>query len=191
VTTPLSPNALNRGATAQTVTITGTHFDNAPGTVSVTISGLGDTGVSTGIATFVSATQITVPVTVTFGATLASNYGLTVTNGDGTTASCANCFTVNPAPAPTVSSPSTASPQTISQTGTTTFTINGTGFQPGVSVTTSGDNHFAVTSYSYISSTQIQVTMTNSYTNSGSHKANLIIANPDNGTVTSAGCVSN
>src|SRR6185369_14956522 len=60
-----SPVSMNQGTGPTTVTITGPGFTNTG--LSVSFSG---TGVSAGTATYVSATQITVPVTVTAGATL-------------------------------------------------------------------------------------------------------------------------
>ena len=63
--TSASPNSMPQGSGPTTVTINGGGFTNTG--LSVSFSG---TGVTTGSPTYVSATQITVPVTVAAGATI-------------------------------------------------------------------------------------------------------------------------
>ena len=66
-------------------------------------------------------------------------------------------------PTPTITYPTTANPiQPGSRNGTITFTLTGTGFVNGVVVTGNGSAN--VTGYTYLSSTQIRVTVTGSGT---------------------------
>lgn len=91
---------------------------------------------------------------------------------------------------PKITSPSKGNPKTISHTGSTAFTIVGTNFDVGVTVSTS-DSHYAVISSSRTSSTAISVTMTNTTGNNGNSFADLIVTNPDGGSDTAMAALAN
>ena len=120
--TSLSPSSVIAGAAAQTLTVTGTNFI---GTSVVNFNGTNRT------TTYVSATQLTIQLTVADQGTVGS-YNVTVTNpapGGGTTA--ASTFTVNPVPAPTLTAVSPSNP-----VGGATYVITLTGTSFGTTATT-------------------------------------------------------
>jgi hypothetical protein len=127
--TSLSPSSTTAGSAAQTLTITGTNFLTS---TTATFNSTSKT------VTYVSATQITIPLTAADQAT-AGAFVVSVTNpapGGGTAStSGAGDFTVNN-PSPTVSSISPSSVPVGS--GATTVTITGTGFVSTSSVTVNG-----------------------------------------------------
>ncbi|MFC7669867.1 DUF4394 domain-containing protein [Hymenobacter humi] len=112
--TSLSPASVTAGAAAQTLTVTGSNF------LASSVVTFNSTARTT---TFVSATQLTIGLTIADQAT-PGTYNVTVTNpapGGGTSAPAT--FTVNavPAPAPTLA---------VTQ-GTTSFPNNGTAYNFG------------------------------------------------------------
>ncbi len=134
--TSLSPASATAGAAAQTLTINGTNFVS---TSTVTYNGASPSHT----ATFVSSTQLTIPLTTGDQAT-AGNYPVVVTNptpGGGTSA--AVNFTVNnPLPTITTLSPASASAGAAAQT----LTINGTGFVSTSTVTYNAVAHTVLAS---------------------------------------------
>jgi hypothetical protein len=127
--TSLSPSSTMAGSAAQTLTINGTNFLTS---TTATFNSAGKT------VTYVSATQITIPLTAADQAT-AGAFVVSVTNpapGGGTAStSGAGDFTVNN-PSPTVSS---ISPSSVpAGSGATTVTITGTGFVSTSRVTVDG-----------------------------------------------------
>ena len=111
------------------------------------------------------------------------SYGITftATNSAGTVT---QTFTlvVSAQSAPTITSPTTSNPVNPGHNGTKTFTLMGTGFVNGLTVT--GNGSATVLSFTYLSSSQITVTVQGS----GGNGANgsFTITNPDGGTATSA-----
>ena len=69
--------------------------------------GAAGAGITVNSTTYVSATQLTANITIAAGAATGAR-NLTVTNGDGSTASAAGAFTVNAAPTVTSLNPSSA-----------------------------------------------------------------------------------
>jgi peptidoglycan/xylan/chitin deacetylase (PgdA/CDA1 family) len=129
VTSGPHPNSLNPNKRAQgtvtTVALSGTGFVAGD---QVTFSG---SGVSATV-TAVTATKLTMSVTVAGDATVGARY-VTVTQPNGGRGTCQACFTVGAAP--TVTS---VSPSTLRRGATSTVTITGTNFVQGAKVTLSG-----------------------------------------------------
>ncbi len=119
--TSFSPAALGRGATAQTVIVTGTLFTTGP-LLGASVSG---SGVTVNSATFTDSAHISLTVTVT-GAATTGTRTVTLTNGDGGVAT-STAFSVNAAPTIT-----TLTPNNLGQGATSkTVAIVGTGFVTG------------------------------------------------------------
>jgi hypothetical protein len=171
--TSTSPSSRPQGASGQTVTITGSGF--ATGAVA-SFSG---TGITVNSTTFVSATSVTANVTITTGATVGAR-NVTVTNLDGGISTGTGVFTVNAVP--TITSPTLGSPVNPGRNGTTTFTMTGTNFVSGLTVT--GNGAASVQSFTWLTATTVSVRVTGS----GSFGAlgSFTVTNPDGGTVTSA-----
>lgn len=114
-----------------------------------------------------------------------SGPGYTITaSATGLTAAISASFNVNP----TITS---VSPTTLAHNNTvTTVTVKGTGFENGATVSLS-DSHFVVQSVTFISATQITVTIKNTYTNNGAHTSDLTVTNPDGTGVTKSAAISN
>jgi hypothetical protein len=108
------------------------------------------------------------------------NFTFTATNSAGT-ANQAFQLTVNSKSAPTITSPTVANPENPGHNGTGTFVLTGTGFMNGLTVT--GQGSATVNSYTYLSSSQLQVTVTGQ----GGSRApgSFTVTNPDGGTVSS------
>jgi len=119
----------------------------------------------------------------TFGAcaitTAGSGYTLTAASS-GLTSATSSTFNVTLS-TPTLSSPSSGSPQVLAITETVTFTMMGTNFAYGASVTDSG-GHFTVDGSTWLSATQITVTATCTGTGSDG----VVVSNPDGGSVTAS-----
>jgi hypothetical protein len=152
--TTTNPSSLGQGATAQNVQVNGSNFfvSNTGSPPSVSFG----PGITVNTVTFNSATRVTANVTIDQTATTGAR-GVTVTNPDGTTGSCASCFTVNAGPKPT-------SVRTSVGQGATSksITITGTGFQTGgrnVTVTFSGSGVSATTA-AQTASSSTTITMT-------------------------------
>ena len=142
--TTLSPSSAIAGASAQTLTINGTGF--------VTNSSATYNGVAHAV-TYVSATQITIPLIAADLAT-AGTYAVVVTNpapGGGSSAP-ANFQINNPVPAITSFTPTSI----IMGTGAQTLTINGTGFTTGFTVTYNSVAHTAT----FVTSIKLTIPLT-------------------------------
>ena len=178
--TSLNPSSRGQGATSQNVTVTGTNFVNGSQLAS-TIAHSGDSGVTVNSTTFVSSTSLTVNVTVASNATVASNYSFNLTNGDGSTATLANAFTVNGPPTVTSLNPSTGDQGATNES----ITVTGTGFQSGAAVTFPNNAGITVNSTTFNSSTSL--TLSVSISGSATTGAtNVVVTNPDAGTSTDA-----
>jgi hypothetical protein len=175
--TSTSPSSRGQGAVSQNVTVNGTGFVSG-GSLAAAFSGSGITVNST---TFVSATQVTANITIAAGATTGSR-NITLTNGDAGVGSCSGCFTVNAAP--TITSPTSALPQTVTNGQTVSFNIIGTGFVNGATVTISGG--FTVNSVTFTTSTILSVNVKANTGQAQRGTYDLTVTNPDGGTVTSA-----
>ncbi|MBJ6725716.1 IPT/TIG domain-containing protein [Geomesophilobacter sediminis] len=156
------------------VTVTGTNF--ASGAVAY----FNDAGVTVNSTTFVSSTSLTANVTVASNATLGGRK-IQVTNPDaGVGVSASNLFTaVDPAVTPTI----TSLTQTTLGQGATgeTFTITGTNFVSGSTVSFSGSYVTSVTT-TYVNATTLNVAVNVSTSATGT--ATLTVTNPDTQTAT-------
>jgi hypothetical protein len=141
--TSVSPPSALAGAAAQTLTLTGT---NLLATSTVTYNGVGHT------ATYVSATQLTIQLSVA-DQTTAGTYAVVVTNpGPGGGASSAVSFAVDN-PAPTLSSVSP--PSALAGAAAQTLTLTGTNLESSSTVTYNGVGHAAT----YVSATQLTISL--------------------------------
>ena len=142
--TTLSPSSATAGAAAQTLTINGTKFVS---TSTATYNGVAHT------LTFVSSTQVTIPLTAGDQAT-GGNFPVVVTNpGPGGGTSNAVNFTVNNlVPTITTLSPSSAS----AGAGAQTLTINGTNFVATSTATYNGVAH----TVTFVNSGQVTIPLT-------------------------------
>ncbi len=171
----LSPNSRGQGASNQSITITGSNFQNAP---TVAFSG---TGITVNSTTFNSATSLTVNISVSSSATT-GNRNVTVTNPDAGFRTVSNAFTVNARPNPTSINPSSG-PQ---GSGPGNATLSGTSFVNGATVSLSGTG-FTVNSVTFVNSTTLTVNGTLDQ-NAATGTRDIIVTNPDGGTGTCTGC---
>ncbi len=146
--TQVNPSSYAVGAKHVPVVVTGTGFESG---VKVT----SHNGIRTP-ATFVSATQLDLSVTVT--STVApGTYNLVVDNPDGGHFHCGGCITVTAATTPTVTS---VAPNQLSQNSTVTnFSVTGTNFTSSatLSFSATGVSASAVT---FVNSTSLTATVT-------------------------------
>src|SRR5205085_260265 len=142
----LAPASASAGAGAQTLTINGSGFMAAS---TVTYNSVAYT------ATYVSASQLTIPLSAADQMT-AGSYAVVVTNpapGGGTSNSVNFTVTAsNPLPAVTSLSPPSATAGAAGQT----LTINGSGFMATSTVTYNGVPHTAA----FVSATQLTIQLT-------------------------------
>jgi hypothetical protein len=138
------------------VTVTGTGFQNGLATTSVTNG--------TATASYASATS----AVVTLRATAVGTMSFALLNPDG---GVSNTLTVTVDPLPTIS------PAPTPKLTSSTFTITGTGFRPGITGSVSGGDTATVT---YVSSTAVTVVITGT----GYGTQTLALANTDGGVVT-------
>jgi trimeric autotransporter adhesin len=102
----------------------------------------------------------------------------------GLTSATSSTFSVTIS-APTVTAPSSSSPETLAKTETLTFTVTGTNLAYGSAVTDSG-GHFTVAGWSWTSATQLSVTVV--CLSDGTD--GLVVTNPDGGTVTASSALT-
>ena len=142
--TTLSPTSATAGAGAQTLTINGTKF--------LTISTATYNGVAHTV-TFVSATQVTIPLTAGDQAT-AGSFPVVVTNPapGGGNSNTVNFTVNNPVPTITSLSPTGAAPGSAAQT----LTINGTNFLATSTVKYNSVAHTAT----FVNSGQLTIQLT-------------------------------
>ncbi|MBA2553452.1 MAG: hypothetical protein H0V10_07125, partial [Geodermatophilaceae bacterium] len=172
---PLSASpVLATGATAATVTITGTAFK--PGSV-VNITGGSGVTLTT---TYVSATTLRLSVTVFKTATLGV-YDVKVINPDGGVGFCTGCFRV--IAGPTVTS---MSPDSVAKGSTTNVTINGTDFAAGATLTPPSGVTFA--NVAVVNSTTITARLTVAATRSRINGLLVTVVNPASAGSGSGGC---
>jgi len=177
--TSTSPSSRGQGATNQSITITGTGF------VSGATASFSGAGITVNSTSFVSATQLTTNITIAAAATTSSR-SVTVTNPDTGSGACAACFMVNAGP--TITFPTASSQEVVTHNATATFTITGTGFQSGTTVTVSGG--FTINSVTYVDASHISVNVT---ALGGGFKGtyDLTVTNLDGGSRTSTGSMKN
>jgi hypothetical protein len=151
VVTSVSPATIQQGKSNVTLTVTGNHFRTGG---ALTISG---TGLTLGATTVVSATQATVSVTAASNASVGAR-SVTFTQpavGGSAAGTGTNLLTIH-YPDPTV----TAVAPTIVEQGTSgTFTLTGTNFRAGGTVTTTGTG-VTLSSPAWVSDTSFTVAYT-------------------------------
>ena len=171
----VAPTALAQGVDS-TLTITGTKFARG---ATVTFSKSGFT--TTGPVTFVSPTQLTVPVRVASNAStgLANATNVTVTNTGPVpnSASCSACLSADAAP--TITS---LSPAKLAQGANGTLTINGTNFLSGATVVFGT----GVTSTSAPTVTATRITVPVTVAPTAPNNVSVKVTNPDQGSATSS-----
>jgi hypothetical protein len=171
----VAPNVVVQGLTT-TVAVKGYGF--VPGTT-VALSGAGITVRHT---RFVSATRMSVDVSVATGVT-ASSSNVTLTNPDGSTQSCGPCLFVIPAPQITSTNPSS-----VPAGYTGTVGVIGLNFQSGAKITTTGSG---VTILSTGYSTWTELVAVISVTPSAmSGPVPLTVTNPDGAAAICQACLS-
>ncbi len=164
VISSLSPSSALAGAASETLTINGSNFVSSS---TVTYNGVSHT------ATYVSAAQLTITLSVSDLAT-AGTFAVIVTNpAPGGGASNSVDFQVNnPVPVITSLSPSSATAGSAAET----LTINGTGFLSTSTATYNGRNK----TVTYLSATELTIQLTNgNLRNAGSYP--VIVTNPGPG----------
>jgi hypothetical protein len=169
--TSLSPASLTAGATAQTLTITGTGFLSAS---TVTFNG------ASHAATYLSASQLTISLT-TADLASAGSYPVVVTNpapGGGASAPASFIVTTtNPIPTISLLAPTSLAAGATAQT----LTITGTGFLSASTVTFNGVSHAAT----YLSASQLTISLTTAdLATAGSYP--VVVTNPAPGGGSSA-----
>jgi len=170
--TAVSPTSRGQGATNQTLTITGTNF------VSGATAAFSTNGITVNSTTFNSATSLTVNVSISGSATPGTRT-ITVTNGDGSTATSGSIFTVNAAPTVTAVSPTSRGEGATAQN----LTVTGTGFQSGATTTFSGTG-ITVNSTTFVNATTLTVNVTIAG-GATVGTSTITVTNPDAGSATS------
>ena len=170
--TAVSPTSRGQGATNQTLTITGTNF------VSGATTAFSTNGITVNSTTFNSATSLTVNVSISGSATPGTRT-ITVTNGDGSSATSGSIFTVNAAPTVTAVSPTSRGEGATAQN----LTVTGTGFQSGATTTFSGTG-ITVNSTTFVNATTLTVNVTIAG-GATVGTSTITVTNPDAGSATS------
>jgi hypothetical protein len=169
--TSVSPNALGQGGT-RNLTVNGTNFQSGATT---SVSGTGVTVVST---TFVSSTKLTIKVKAAATAPVGTR-DVTVTTGAGS-ATCAGCLRINPAPAPTSTSPNKGA-----RGVTLSVDILGSNFRVGAKA--KFGSGVTVNSTTFVNSGKLTANITiSSGTTTGARTVKVV--NPDKGIGSCVGC---
>ena len=173
--TSASPSSRGQGAVNQNITINGTNFVNGAG-LNAAFSG---TGITVNSTQRNSPTQLTVNIDISPSAPLGLR-DVTITNGDGPTATGTGIFTVNPAPTVTGANPSSR-PQGISNQD---ITITGTGFVNGGSLATAFSGAgITVNSTTFVNNTTLKANISIA-SNAPTGLRNITVTNGDGGTAT-------
>ncbi|MFI5039216.1 MAG: IPT/TIG domain-containing protein [Solirubrobacterales bacterium] len=176
-----NPSSRGQGSSKQAITIKGTNFVSGAG-LAASFSGAGITVEST---SFVSATEVTATISVTTGATTGLR-SVTVTNGDTTSATAPNAFTVNTGM--TITSPTEAKPVEVPHNGEASVPIAGTGFVNGLTASLSNSGEFAlVGGVTFTNSTSVSIKVKS--TGGNGKKTSFTLTNPDGGSATCTNCV--
>jgi len=166
----VSPNTLGQGGT-RNVKVKGNNFQ--PG-ATASVSG---TGLSVLSTSFVSSTKLSVKLQAASGAPVGAR-DVTVTTGGGS-ATCTGCLTIDPAPAPTSTSPNSGA-----RGATLNVDIFGSNFQPGAFAKFGGKISVSTT---FVSSTHLAANITIGATATTGPRA-ITVVNPDKGTGSCPAC---
>ncbi len=126
--TSASPNSRGRGASNQTIVITGANFVSG---ATVTFSG---TRITVNSTTYSSSTSLTANISVAANAATGLRNIVVNNNNGGATGTCTGCFTVNAAPTVTSVTPASRGQGAVNQN----IALVGTGFAAGAAVSFSG-----------------------------------------------------
>ena len=180
--TSVSPTALTNGAANVTATVTGTGF-MAGSTATLTNP---STGVSLGTLSYASPTTLTGVVS----ASSAGTYLVKVSNPDGGTASSSTVGVTVTGPSITSFSPTAIALPGATTGSTTTVTVNGTGFESGAYIATSGLTGSATASSgTYVSATQMTFVITLPAGYTAVSAVSITVHNPDNSTASYANAI--
>ena len=144
--TSVSPGSRGRGASNQTVVITGTNFVSG---ATVSFSGPRITVNSTA---YVSSTSLTANISIAKNAATGLRNVIVDNNNGGTTGTCTGCFTVSAAPSVTSVTSGSRGQGAVSQN----IAIVGTGFVSGAVASFSGTG-ITVNSTTFVSATSLTV----------------------------------
>jgi hypothetical protein len=173
----ISPNPVTGSTSAQTFTLSGSNFvSGAKVQVAYASNGYTFTNTNTN-ATFVSSTQLTVPITTS---TTADTWKVRVVNPDGQASGQINLVVNSPTPNPPALNSISPNPVTGS-TSPQTFTLSGSNFVNGAKVQVAyASNGYTFTNTNtnatFVSSTQLTVPITTSTT---ADTWKVRVANPD------------
>ena len=172
----VSPNSRGRGATNQSIVVTGDGFLNG---ATAAFSG---TGVTVSSVTWNSSTQLTLVVSVTTNAALGAR-NLTVTNPGGASVTATGAFTVNAAP-----TASSIFPDQVSQ-GSPSFSsvVTGSNIAVGATIAISGTG-VTVNSANRTSATSLTMSLAVTATAAVGWR-DVTVINPDGGTGTCSQCL--
>jgi Tfp pilus assembly protein PilV len=164
----VSPASRPQGATSQSIVLTGAGF------VSGATASFSGSNITVNSTTVNSATQATVVITISAGATTGAR-DVTLTNPDAGLDTEIGLFTVNAAPTVASTSPSSRPQGAASQN----ITINGSGFVTGAGSSFSGSN-VTVNSTTFVSSSQLTANITISSIAAVGAR-DVTVVNPDSG----------
>jgi CSLREA domain-containing protein len=172
--TSLVPRVLGQGASWREVKINGSGFATG---ATLSFSG---TGVVVKSLVVTSNVVLTAKLSVDLTAAVGTR-DVTVSNPDGTSGSCAGCFTVSAAPVVT-----SVSPSSLARGATNAvLDIFGSGFVSGAKVSFAGTG-VTVASVTRVDATHLRATVSVASTaTTGAHSITVI--NPDQGTATGSG----
>jgi hypothetical protein len=148
IVSSLSPATAGQGASSRSITITGQGFANG----AITQFGPGS-GITTNYTQFIDSNTLIANINVAPAAPL-TTYDVTVTDPGYGVGTCTACFSVNSGPTVTSTSPN---PRGVGATNQA-IAINGTGFDPGSTVTFGGSG-ISVDAVSYVNSSQLTATV--------------------------------
>jgi prepilin-type N-terminal cleavage/methylation domain-containing protein len=123
--------------------------------------------------------------------TATGTYSVAISLTDAAGAPASKTLTLKILSAPAITSPTNSSQQTIPNGNTATFTITGSGFQAGLTVSIAGGGVFTNLSWTFVDSGHISVTVTAKNGNGSRGTSSITVTNPDGGTVTSSNSIVN
>src|SRR5207253_7059384 len=139
-------------------------------------------GITVVWVTFVSPTDVKVPITISASATVGAR-NVTVTNPNGQSGTCSGCFTVVVSAGP---NPTSVVPPNGTQGQSLTVRILGTNFARTPTVSFSGTG-ITVGAVTFVSSTEVDVPITISATATVGAR-NVTVTNPNGQSGTCTGC---
>ena len=164
-----SPSSRARGATNETIVITGTNFSSG---ATVTFSG---TKITVNSTTFTSSTSLTANISVATNAATGLRDLIVNNNNGGIAGTCTGCFTVAAAPRVTSATPGSGGQGAVNQN----IAIVGTGFAAGAAVSFSGTG-ITVNSTTFNTATSLTANVTIA-SGATTGKRDVTVSNNDGG----------